>query len=106
EPPPPSGGPAADCPDGFANVGTVADGSLRACRLPETIVGNLVIPQRDGTVYAISGRVTVGEDQGGDAGNPNAGAQEGVLTIEPGVTLYGSAGADFIVVNRGSEIHA
>ncbi|WP_407352255.1 hypothetical protein [Luteimonas sp. R10] len=104
--PPPTGGPAADCPTGFSNIGTVADGTLRACRLPETIVGNVVVPRRDGTAYAISGRVTVGEDQGGDAGNPNAGAQEGVLTIEPGVTLYGSSGADFLVVNRGSEIYA
>ncbi|MBB1472422.1 MULTISPECIES: hypothetical protein [unclassified Luteimonas] len=105
-PPPPTGGPAADCPTGFTNIGTVAEGSLRACRLPERIVGNLLVPERDGTVYAISGRVAVGDDQGGDINNEAAGAQEGVLTIEPGVTLYGSAGADLLVVNRGSQIYA
>ena len=104
--PPPTGGPAAECPEGFANIGTVADGTLRACRVPELIVGDLVIPNRDGTVYAISGRVAVGEDQGGDIDNPTAGTRDGILTIEPGVTLYGSAGADLLVVNRGSQIYA
>ncbi|MDO5504830.1 MAG: hypothetical protein Q4F49_00875 [Pseudoxanthomonas suwonensis] len=104
--PPPTAGPAADCPTGFTNIGTIANGSLRACRLPETIIGSLVVPNVAGTAYAISGRVQVGEDQGGNASAPTAGAREGVLTIEPGVKLYGSAGADFLVVNRGSEIYA
>ena len=104
--PPPGDGPAADCPEGFSNIGTVAGGSLRACRLPEQIIGDLLVPARDGTVYAISGRVAVGEDRGGDANAPIAGARPGTLTIEPGVTLYGSAGADLLVVNRGSQIYA
>lgn len=105
-PPPPTSGPAAECPTGFTNIGTIVNGTLRACRLPERVIGNLVVPKRDGTVYAISGRVNVGEDQGGDINAPNPSAREGVLTIEPGVTLYGSAGADLLVVNRGSEIYA
>lgn len=105
-PPPPSGGPAENCPDGFTNIGTVASGSLRACRLPELIVGNLVVPKRDGTVYSISGRVNVGEDHGGDINNPIAGARKGVLTVDPGAVLYASSGADYLVVNRGSEIYA
>ena len=105
EPPPPSAGPAEDCPTGFSNVGTVADGSLRACRLPQLITGNLVGPKRDGTVYAIAGAVQVGQDQGGDASNPNP-VPRGSLTIEPGVTLFASSGNDYLIVNRGSEIHA
>lgn len=105
-PPPPPGTPAPDCPTGFANVGTVANGTLRACQLPQTILGNLLVPSRAGTVYAISGRVDVGQDQGGDANTPRAGAQRGVLTIEPGVRLFGSAGLDYIVLNRGSQIFA
>ncbi|MGO1541856.1 MAG: hypothetical protein ACTHZI_06705 [Luteimonas sp.] len=105
EPPPPSGGPAADCPTGFTDVGTVADETLRACRLPQLITGNLVVPKRDGTVYAIAGAVSVGQDQGGDAGNPHS-VPRGVLTIEPGVTLYASSGNDYLLVNRGSEIYA
>ena len=104
--PPPTGGPAAECPAGFANVGTVANATLRACQLPQTIVGNLTVPARAGTVYAISGRVDIGQDQGGDVNAPRAGAQRGVLTIEPGVRLFGSAGLDYIVLNRGSQIFA
>ncbi|MBN8262888.1 MAG: hypothetical protein J0L59_11235, partial [Xanthomonadales bacterium] len=32
--PPPTSGPAASCPTGLSNVGTVANGTLRACQLP------------------------------------------------------------------------
>lgn len=103
--PPPTGGPAADCPTGFANAGTVANDTLRACRLPQLITGSLLVPKRDGTVYAISGAVNVGQDQGGDADSPTA-APRGTLTIEPGVTLYASSGNDYLIVNRGSEIFA
>jgi hypothetical protein len=105
-PPPPPSGPAADCPTGFTNVGLVANGTLRACQLPQLIVGGLTVPARTGTVYAISGRVDIGQDQGGDPAAPRAGAQRGVLTIEPGVRLFGSAGLDYIVLNRGSQIFA
>ena len=105
-PPPPTAGPAADCPTGFANVGTVANGSKRACQLPELITGNLVVPRRDGTVYQINGKVNVGQDRGGSYQNPTAGAANGILTIEPGVVLYASSGADFLVVNRGSQLYA
>jgi hypothetical protein len=105
-PGPAPGQPAADCPAGFANVGTVANGTLRACQLPSQITGNLVVPLRAGTVYAISGRVDVGSDRGNDPNVPRAGSQQGILTIDPGVRLYGSAGLDYIVVNRGSQIFA
>lgn len=103
---PPPGQAAADCPTGFANVGTVANGTLRACQLPQTITGNLVVPLRAGTVYAISGRVDVGQDRGADPNAPIAGAQQGILTIEAGVRLYGSGGLDYINVQRGSQIFA
>lgn len=105
-PPPPGGGPAAECPAGFANVGLVADGTLRACQLPELIVGNLSVPNVQGVAYSISGKVNVGTDRGGNAGSPAAGSQQGILTIAPGVRLFGSAGADYIVINRGSQIFA
>ncbi|PKH71943.1 hypothetical protein, partial [Stenotrophomonas sp. Betaine-02u-23] len=93
-------------PTGFNNVGTIAAGSLRACQLPTSIVGNLVIKKLDGVAYAINGQVSVGQDTGGNAAAPAAGAQTGTLTVEPGTTFFGSAGADFIVVNRGSQIFA
>ena len=104
--PPPTGGPAADCPTGLANVGTVANGTLRACQLPNLITGNLVLRKLAGTIYVINGQVNVGEDLGGDATKPIAGRQAGILTIEPGVKLFGSAGADSLVINRGSQIYA
>ncbi|OYX74156.1 MAG: hypothetical protein B7Y81_00040 [Caulobacter sp. 32-67-35] len=103
---PAPGTPATDCPTGFANVGTVANGTLRNCQLPQSITGNLVVPLRDGTVYSVSGRVDVGQDQGGDPNAPIAGRTKGVLTVEPGVKIFGSAGLDYIVVNRGSQIFA
>lgn len=104
--PPPSGGPATDCPAGFANVGTAVNGTLRNCQLPSKIVGDLLVPKRAGTIYSINGRVDVGDDQGGDAAAPLASAQDGILTIEPGVTLFGSAGLDYLVVNRGNQLFA
>lgn len=104
--PPPTGGPAASCPTGLANVGTVASNTLRACQLPNLITGNLVLQKLAGTVYVINGQVNVGEDLGGDSTSPTAGKQAGILTIEPGVKLFGSAGADSLVVNRGSQIFA
>ncbi|MBC7166930.1 hypothetical protein [Phenylobacterium sp.] len=101
-----SGSAASDCPTGFTNVGTIANNTLRNCQLPAKITGNLVVPLRAGTIYSISGRVDVGDDMGGDAAAPKAGAVKGTLTIEPGVKLFGSAGLDYIVVNRGSQIYA
>ncbi|ODT87835.1 hypothetical protein [Phenylobacterium sp. SCN 70-31] len=103
---PQPGQPAADCPTGFSNVGLVANGTLRACQLPTLILGNLVVPNRAGTVYAISGRTDVGQDRGADPNNPIAGAQQGILTIEPGVRLFGSGGLDYLNIVRGSQIFA
>jgi len=62
------------------------------------------VPRRTGTVYAINGRVDVGDDRGGNSTAPTG--QAGVLSIEPGVRLFGSAGLDYVVVNRGSQIIA
>ena len=66
----------------------------------------LLVPARAGTIYTLSGRTDVGDDRGADPNAPVAGALQGILTIEPGVTIYGSSGADFLVVNRGSQIFA
>src|SRR5690606_29472958 len=103
---PAPGTPAADCPTGFSNVGVVANGTLRNCQLPQKIAGTLAVPLRAGTVYSVSGRVDVGDDMGGDVNAPRAGAVKGILTLEPGVRVFGSAGLDYIVVNRGSQIFA
>lgn len=102
----PPGTPAADCPTGFANVGVVANGTLRACQLPQQILGNLTVPLRAGTIYSISGRTEVGTDRGADPNAPIAGSQQGILTVEAGVRIFASGGSDYLLVNRGSQIFA
>jgi len=97
-------GPAASCPTGFVNVGLVANSTLRNCQLPNLITGALTVPFVSGTVYSLSGRVDVGVDRGGDANSPIG--TQGILTVEPGVKIFGSAGLDYMVVNRGSQIFA
>jgi len=37
---------------------------------------------------------------------PLPGSQTGILTIEPGVTIFGNSGLDYLLVNRGSQIFA
>lgn len=100
----PPGTAAADCPAGFSNVGTVSN--RRICQLPSTITGNLVVPNRAGTIYSVSGRTQVGTDLGPNPAAPLAGGQAGILTIEPGVTIFGNSGLDYLLVNRGSQIFA
>lgn len=100
----PPGTPAADCPAGFSNVGIVSN--QRICQLPSTITGNLVVPQRAGTIYSVNGRTQVGTDAGPNPNAPLAGSQSGILTIEPGVTIFGNSGLDYLLVNRGSQIFA
>lgn len=104
--PTPTTGAAADCPTGFSNVGVIADNSLRVCQLPQQINGNLTVARRAGTVYSITGRTSVGTDRGLDPAAPTAGSVAGVLTIEPGVTIFASGGSDYLLVNRGSQIFA
>lgn len=100
--PPATGTPAADCPTGTANVGTISTGggqTARNCQISGVITGNLTIPSRGDTaltVYSLSGAVNVGVD----------GGAQGILTIEPGVVIFGSSGGDFLLVNRGSQLFA
>ncbi len=95
-------GPAASCPDAFINGGVI--GNLRNCVLPDRVLQNLTLPRRDGTIYSLAGRVEIGRDVGGDGRDP--GGIPVVLTVEPGVTVFGSGGLDYLVVNRGSRLEA
>ncbi len=78
-------------------TGTVAFQNLpRTCLLPQTITGNLHLPNQ--ATYVISGKVQVGT---GRNANP------GVLSIAPGTQIQGSGGAiDYLVVQPGSKIYA
>ena len=73
-----NGQASSDCPTGFINLGTVANGTLRSCGIPQLVTGNLTVPFRPGTAYRIDGRVAVGEDQGSDAQAPRAGARSDI----------------------------
>jgi hypothetical protein len=100
-----NGQASSDCPTGFINLGTIANGTLRSCGIPRLVTGSLTIPYRPGTAYRIDGKVEVGQDRGPDAQNPRTGTTAGVLTIEPGVTIFGGV-AEYLVVNRGSQLVA
>lgn len=102
---------AASCPSGTADVGTIGIGGgttdmRRVCQISGTIRGSLRLQNLAGTIYSLSGKVQVGDDQGADANNPVSGAQSGILTLDAGVVLFGASGADFLVVNRGSQLIA
>ncbi|MAW81196.1 MAG: hypothetical protein CMI63_13235 [Parvularcula sp.] len=99
------------CPSGFAagaNVDRASGPDQVVCDIAGTYLANIALPYKDDdgdgvpVAYRIAGRVNIGEDIGADgsAGNP------AVLTIQPGVTLFGESGSDFMVVNRGSRIEA
>ena len=105
-PTPPTTGPAAECPAGTTNVGTI--GNYRSCRLPTSIISDQTLPATRGVAYEINGRVDVGVDAGG-SNTPLPTGRSAVLTIQAGAILYGNGGDadnDFLVVNRGSRIQA
>jgi len=78
------------CPAGT----TAFQNTPRTCLLPQTITGNLHLPNN--ATYIISGKTQVGTGR-------NSGT--GTLTIEPGTQLQGSGGAiDYLVVHAGSKI--
>ena len=101
------GGATASCPSGFAEVGviTAADPSksnVTLCELSGTILSDLTLPFVANTAFRLDGRVDVGVDDGLAGGLGDTAD----LTIEPGVTIVGDGGADYLVVNRGSRILA
>ncbi|MFN3214693.1 MAG: hypothetical protein ACE37M_16420 [Henriciella sp.] len=101
--PPPSGGggSGASCPSGFTQDANPT-GGLTTCVVSGTILSDLTLPFVDGTAFRLDGRVDVGQDVGG----AGTGGDPAVLTIEPGVTIFGNSGEDYLVVNRGSQLIA
>jgi trimeric autotransporter adhesin len=93
--------PEPVCPSGTSETGFQRAG-LNVCRLSGEITQNVRLVR--GNLYELDGRVDVGVDVGADGTDPDG--VQATLTIEAGVTLYGSSGADVLVVNRGSEIFA
>jgi hypothetical protein len=102
------------------NAGQTIEGSVDGvdCRYPSTFTdaGNslkfdLSLPElADGGVHIFEGSLFVGETQDTDAKLTAAGLARGgdgpKLTIEAGATLAFTSNADFLIINRGSQIFA
>ncbi len=111
-PPPPTSTlvtPATGCPTitdpaGLHDAGTITGptGEYRVCELPSRFTTSTTLEKFAGLLYSINGRVDVGLDRGAA---PTADAPV-VLTIRPGVILYGATGTSWLVVNRGNRISA
>lgn len=80
------------CPTGTTEVASLT-GKLN-CQLTGDITTNVTLAT--GADYVLSGRVRIGVDKTTNA----------TLTVQPGVTIYGKSGADFLVITRGSKIVA
>jgi hypothetical protein len=111
-PPPPSstlvtsasGCPTIPDPAGLHDAGTITGptGEYRVCELPTRFTVSTTLEKFAGLLYSINGRVDVGLDRGAA---PTADAPV-ILTVKPGVVLYGATGTSWLVVNRGNRIQA
>jgi hypothetical protein len=68
------------------------------------ISDDYTVQKLPGVIYSLAGPVNVGTDVGGDGAL--AGGDAVTLTIQAGVTIFGSSGNDYLVINRGSRINA
>ena len=85
---------SSDCP-AFATEGaSLAGVSKTVCEITGTITSDRRLTAD--IVWSLSGKVTVGNDN----------ANSATLTIEPGTTVFGKSGADYLVIARGSKIQA
>ena len=112
-PPPPSAGvtPATGCPTignpvQLTDSGTITGptGTYRVCTLPDRLTASSTLSRVPGLLYRLGGRVDVGTDQGPteEATDP----ADVVLTIQPGVVVFGGTGVSWLLVNRGNRIAA
>ncbi len=103
----------------LTNDGTISGptGEYRICTLPSLITKSVTLPQIDGLVYRLNGRVDVGCDGGPVAPTAYTSTTVGcntpldadtnvTLGIDPGVVIYGEQGASWLAVNRGNKINA
>lgn len=84
--------PVAGCPAGTEAISAIA--GQTTCQLEGVYTSDLTLTA--GNLYAVSGPVFIGGDN----------ADSAVLTVEPGVTLFGRTGNDYLVISRGSQIMA
>ncbi|MDO6487484.1 hypothetical protein Q4503_07210 [Colwellia sp. 6_MG-2023] len=84
---------AEGCPTGTTPI-TPIDGVTTTCQLTGEITNDLTLTANN--LYALNGPVFIGEDK----------ANSATLTIEPGTTIYGRSGGDYLVISRDSAIEA
>ncbi|WP_427454231.1 hypothetical protein [Litorimonas sp. WD9-15] len=92
-----------ECPAGTLSTGESVDGK-DICELAGTVTSNVRL--NNNFIYQLDGAVFIGEDAGGDPAAPIAGAASAILTIDPGVTIFGRSGEDYLVIARGSQIRS
>ena len=92
-----------ECPVGTLSTGDVVSGKS-ICSITGTLTSNVRL--NNNFIYQLEGAVFVGEDQGGDAAAPIAGAASAILTIDAGTTIFGASGTDYLVIARGSQIRS
>jgi hypothetical protein len=101
---------AAGCPTiedaaGLRDDGTIAGptGSYRVCALPARLTRSTTLNRVPGLLYALDGRVDVGNDLGAA---PVVGEAGITLTVKPGVVIFAKTGVSWLAVNRGNKILA
>lgn len=100
----------ASCPESLApgDYTVEQDGRIGekiVCAISGVVTRDLTLGNGDEILYRLDGQVFVGED-GGPAATNEAGTDQATLTIDAGVTVFGDAATDGLVVTRGSRIEA
>ncbi len=91
------------CPTGTTESVETVNGQ-RVCQLTGNITSDVRLDRN--SIYELVGPVFVGVDLGPDPAAPLPSGIEANLTIDPGVTIFGTAGSDYIVITRGSTINS
>ncbi|MEZ5897495.1 MAG: hypothetical protein R3C40_05425 [Parvularculaceae bacterium] len=104
------GSQTAGCPSGTAeaaetpaSAGFAGRSETRICVIATPVVGDVRLTS--GNMYRIDGSTFVGVDRGADPANPVG--QQGALTVDPGVVIFGNQTpniVDLLTVSRGSQI--
>jgi hypothetical protein len=74
----------------------------KVCDLNGVITDDITLVA--GNYYKLDGKVQIGVDVGADGSAASGDAA--TLTINPGVTVFGESGNDYLVIMRGSDINA
>ena len=95
QPPVDPGTPTSFCPDFATEVSAIGSFS-RVCEIDKDHTFTSDTTLTNNILWLLDGRVAVGNDN----------ADSATLTINPGTTIIGNEGEDFLVVRRGSQIDA